>query len=590
MMETTGFNAGIAPVFLPDCYSRKGDYLKSYRWTPGRGARDMNLFVMIHTHQSRAYTPFALHSFFRCTPPDVVNRFILIDNDRSLDASLCAHFPSIELIVNDEKKSFAENANKALTLGSEAEADVFILNNDIVFTQGWIDPLLNGLPVLCSPISNQHLSYTFGDLSLKPAMDLEDFEGREREFAAIVAAHRQKTRGLKQVLSTPFFCVKLPYCVYKEVGFFDTSFGVGGAEDNDYCLRAYLHGYGLFLALDSYVLHFQGKSTWRGGESKDETRDRNEKYVEAFRTKWGESLLRLMLAHDQSLLMPASEEARLLKQGRVCEALREIADSTGKADAVPRSLPSAAAVCCVYDDTRWLSESIESVYDSIDRIYFLLGDRPWHGTGRSNDRTREEVERLPDPAGKIVIVGGDWGSEAEQRNAGLEILKMEGFEYCLILDADEIYEPGSLLKLRRFCGARRFMPGWRLVWYTYWKSEKFRIEPVESFKPLVLLRVEGARFVDKRETADPRCDAVPADVCICHHMSYARSDDEVRRKISSFSHANEVIPGWFENVWKAWDSNPELENLHPCWPETYERAIEQPEEALPQVLKSRKKS
>ena len=52
---------------------------------------------------------------------------------------------------------------------------------------------------------------------------------------------------------------------------------------------------------------------------------------------------------------------------------------------------------------------------------------------------------------------------------------------------------------------------------------------------------------------------IPIESAAIHHMSYARTDEQIRRKITTFSHAHQVVPGWFENVWKRWDDNPALE-------------------------------
>ena len=49
-------------------------------------------------------------------------------------------------------------------------------------------------------------------------------------------------------------------------------------------------------------------------------------------------------------------------------------------------------------------------------------------------------------------------------------------------------------------------------------------------------------------------------------------------------HAHQVVPGWYENVWRKWDTNRSLENLNPCWPAAYRRIVEQPYETLPAVV------
>jgi hypothetical protein len=70
-----------------------------------------------------------------------------------------------------------------------------------------------------------------------------------------------------------------------------------------------------------------------------------------------------------------------------------------------------------------------------------------------------------------------------------------------------------------------------------------------------------------------------------HHLSYVRSDEEVREKLRMFDHAHEVVPGWFERVWKGWDADPKMEDLHPTKPEAYKRAIEARDPGIAGILR-----
>ena len=61
---------------------------------------------------------------------------------------------------------------------------------------------------------------------------------------------------------------------------------------------------------------------------------------------------------------------------------------------------------------------------------------------------------------------------------------------------------------------------------------------------------------------------------------------EIKRKMETFAHAPAVVSNWYENVWLAWDNNHNLENLNPCWPAAYRRAVEISETNLPSVFRS----
>ncbi|MGQ9580162.1 MAG: glycosyltransferase [Armatimonadota bacterium] len=246
---------------------------------------------------------------------------------------------------------------------------------------------------------------------------------------------------------------------------------------------------------------------------------------------------------------------------------------------------NVAAVYCVHDDDTWLSHSIESVYSICRSIYVLVSNTPWFGEPGDNGSVVSRVESLPDPSDKIRVVKGSWQSEAEQRNAGLDILYEEKVEYCLVIDADEIYDPVDLERVIRIAQKHPEISCWHVEMDTYWKSWMYRVYPREQLRPVVLLRVGTARFTRNRGVSECTHGIIPPEVAVCHHLSYVRSDEQIKRKIATFSHARELVPGWYENVWKEWDTNPLMRNLHPTHPSAYGQAILQPYWALPPVLR-----
>jgi GT2 family glycosyltransferase/tetratricopeptide (TPR) repeat protein/predicted SAM-dependent methyltransferase len=246
-----------------------------------------------------------------------------------------------------------------------------------------------------------------------------------------------------------------------------------------------------------------------------------------------------------------------------------------------------AAVYCVHDDTAWLAESVESIYNCCGAIYFLVSDRPWNGEPADSSGTVEFIRSIPDPENKLRVVKGTWDTEAEQRNAGLDILKNEGYDYCLIIDADEVYDPTDLNRMMRLVKKHPEIDCWHVVMDTYWKSWRYRIDPREPLKPVVFIKVGAVRFTANRNVGNCARGLIAPEVGYCHHLSYARNDEQILRKIATFSHADEIREGWFQNVWKRWDSDHSLANLHPTHPPAYRRAIEQPYWALPPVLRKK---
>lgn len=255
----------------------------------------MNVFGMVTTRPSHAYTACALRSFFETTPLRPDDRFFLIDNDGTFDQPLDPAYQPLTLVRNPSPLGFAANVNRVLRAARELGADLFFLNNDLVFTPHWLEPLLVDLPAVLSPLSNFQEPYTESGWACRRVMELADYRGHEAALRAIVRRHQAAARGYRPVPALSFFCVKIPRAVYAAVGGLDERFGPGGGEDTDYCLRCQLAGFRVLYAMESYVLHFVGRSTWRGAESVSETQAREGAFRRAFEAKWGAALLDLLV-------------------------------------------------------------------------------------------------------------------------------------------------------------------------------------------------------------------------------------------------------------------------------------------------------
>ncbi len=541
---------------------------------------------MITTTASRHYTCAALRSFFACTPHHLIDDFILIDNDG--DFVLPQNLPCDRITVfrPASPQSFARNANECLARARERGADLFLLNNDLVFTAGWLEPMLADRRALLSPLTNAQVAHSAGALSTRPEMDLADYIGHEADLEVIAQRHRARYQGFQIVSSVAFFCIKIPRSVYEVVGDFDEQFGKGGAEDRDYAVRAWLAGIRQKFVLGSYVLHFQGKSTWRGPETPEQCQQRNEQYTRAFQNKWGPALTYAFLGGDWNLFRSDPALAEWLARGSFTPVVKYLQSQPALTAFLERQQRARfAAVCCVYDDDTWLAPAIESIYDACESIWFLVSETPWHGEASDQAAIVDRIRGLADPAQKIRIVRGRWSDEATQRNEGLRLVAEAGAEYCMVIDADEIYDTAQLRAAMTLVRQNPRVDCWRVSCFTYWKSSRYRVDPPEATPFAVFVRTGTGRFVDNREYQADRQVAMPQETLMCHHMSYARSNAQVLRKITTFGHARQVVPGWYENVWRKWDEDRSLENLNPCWPTAYRRIVEQPLDALPPAVR-----
>ncbi|MCB0311383.1 MAG: glycosyltransferase family 2 protein [Bdellovibrionales bacterium] len=262
----------------------------------------MKVFGMVTTAKSEHYTDVALKTFFETTKLERRDLFFLIDNDQTFAASKLDTYPQVNLIVNNQPLSFSSNANQMVDMAMRYDSDLYFMNNDVVFTSDWLEPLMVDRPAILSPLCNREIQYQTNVFTTKMIMELDDYLSNSSGLNPLVHAHRQQMSGYLKLVVLPFFCVKIPLPVLRDVGHFDEDFGKAGGEDYDYCLRALLSGYSVEFARQSYLLHFGGKSSWAGGETREEQDRRELHFRSYFAVKWGIPLLRLILLEDPTVL------------------------------------------------------------------------------------------------------------------------------------------------------------------------------------------------------------------------------------------------------------------------------------------------
>lgn len=264
------------------------------------------LYAMISSASSDHYTGPAIESFLKHTKLGVGDDALLIDNDKTgnhIDKKL-------RVIENETPQGFAKNINDAIAYANGR--DLVILSNDIEFTHGWNEPIKQYNNLILLPSCNQTHTYISTDQSLRltQSMYLNDYNNKQLALADCVSQHKsQVLYGFFDRHLMPFYAFRIPYAIYSKVGLFDEDFGPGGGEDVDYRLRAIELGFDVKYASQSYLLHYHGKSTWDGGETLQQTYERDKQYFQHFSDKWGEEWANLFLSGGNP--MPVIEKYNL---------------------------------------------------------------------------------------------------------------------------------------------------------------------------------------------------------------------------------------------------------------------------------------
>lgn len=209
------------------------------------------------------------------------------------------------------------------------------------------------------------------------------------------------------------------------------------------------------------------------------------------------------------------------------------------------------------------SSDSESSSQSPLSLFLFLSRLPWHSKPGDWQSVAEAAESL----GLTTIVG-DWSNELAQRQAAIEHLKSLGFTHALIPDTDEIIEPQLLETLVKIA-ENELADRVYVHWDTYWKSPQYVIRPREPFTPCYLIDLRVAKPVGARNFEGGRPLLLGPEYGIVHHLSWVGPQRRIDRKTETWGHAKEVLPGWKEHVWKAWDNDKTLRNLHPTHPPAY---------------------
>ena len=225
-------------------------------------------------------------------------------------------------------------------------------------------------------------------------------------------------------------------------------------------------------------------------------------------------------------------------------------------------MPQVAIAFILHDDASYLVPSIQSFREA-GEVFAFVSRVPWH----DQPGDWEAAARVAQEAGAEVVLG-DWHSEVEHRQFALAYLREKGYTHALIPDGDEIIEPALLQHLQQIA-AVGLADRVYVHWDTYWKSPEYVIRPREAFTPCLLLDLRVAEPVGGRNFTGGRSLLLGTEYGLVHHLSYVGPDSRIRRKLATWGHKNEVLPGWWEQVWQAWDADKLLQSLHPTHPPAY---------------------
>lgn len=214
-------------------------------------------------------------------------------------------------------------------------------------------------------------------------------------------------------------------------------------------------------------------------------------------------------------------------------------------------------VANAYNEATFLPKFLNHIPDWVEEKLVLITDPPWYGDKLEDDGSA----KLAKEAGATVLKY-PWPNEIDQRNAGQDYFNE--YDWVLNLEPDEFLSNENWNKLYRFLLVAD-KPAWAIKQRVFW-GHGMESDPPEDFVPIIATR-PTVRFIDKRNV-NTQWDVLP-DMTLLH-FAWARTDKEIWKKISHYSHAVDFdIDKWFKEVWLA----RKTENVHPTTPSAIPRLI-----------------
>lgn len=207
-------------------------------------------------------------------------------------------------------------------------------------------------------------------------------------------------------------------------------------------------------------------------------------------------------------------------------------------------------------------------YEGIaDRIVVTVSEDPWYGDYTPDDTAIKCVMET-----SAIVCRQSWEKEHEQRNFAMDL--MRDMDYVITSHADTFFTRSALRVLKNL---ELTDLHYGCTVYMYWKDYESVVFPYIGL-PTLIVRSDAV-FTHllniEHQLAAPK--ELPI---ICYHLSWVKTDEEVKQKLASYSHANEIVDGWYRNVWKKW--TPDMTNFGPTEPKDYQSIVKHP---LPEEIR-----
>lgn len=221
-----------------------------------------------------------------------------------------------------------------------------------------------------------------------------------------------------------------------------------------------------------------------------------------------------------------------------------------------------------FQGEEFVDSSIESIYNHVDKIFFLHSDISWLGeTGNTVRVVVDDWAIKSDACHKIVSIQFDTKNQNEQYDKGLSVIREYGYinedDFILLIDTDEVWDNDNIERLKaRLVELPKITMSVACKMHTYIKSPFFRLDPEEPCQPTIIVRATVKSISGCRGNG-VKPKVVMPDIKF-HHFTYVRdSEEKVFAKIKSSTFADGAslvdLDKWIKTKW---DKLPDCTDFH----------------------------
>ncbi|SEN75875.1 glycosyltransferase family 2 protein [Paenibacillus sp. OV219] len=219
--------------------------------------------IIIPTFNGLALLKEAIYAIWQYTDRTLTPYEVIVVDNGSSDGT-CSWCMEVGVLCLSLPRNIGFPAACNMGLRIASGEFLMLLNNDVTVSAGWLPALLRTLNAredigIVGPVTN----YVSGRQQVEyPFTTMEEFH-----LAAAEALVREAGMA-DPMYRLVGFCLLFKRSLYERIGELDERFSPGHYEDDDYSLRARMHGYNLLMCKDVFV-HHKGSVSFKRKDPKE---------------------------------------------------------------------------------------------------------------------------------------------------------------------------------------------------------------------------------------------------------------------------------------------------------------------------------